>query len=81
MDAWVFSRHLPDPDLTVLVAGEDLLATDYNGFDQAAVGFEPGEFLLSLPDADVLAVGSGVEKVPCSGERVNVALFADEGAH
>lgn len=81
MNTRVATRDLPDPDFTVLVAGEDLLPADHYRFDQTAIGFESREFLMVLPDADVLAVGSGVEKVACGGEGVNVALFADEGAH
>lgn len=81
MDARVPTRYLPDPDLTVLVTGEDLFPSDYDGFNQTAVGFESGEFLLVLPDADVFAVGAGVEEVAGGGEGVNVAFLADEGSH
>ena len=64
MDAWISTGDLPDTDLAVLVAGEDFPTANYDGFDQATVGFETGEFLMAFPDADVLAVGASVEKVP-----------------
>lgn len=77
----ILGRDLPNPDLPVLVAGEDPVVGDYNGLDQPGVGLEPGIFPLVLPDPDVLAVRPGVEQLAGGGEGVYVALLADEGAH
>eukprot|EP00268_Persea_americana_P058971 TRINITY_DN71839_c0_g1_i1.p2 TRINITY_DN71839_c0_g1~~TRINITY_DN71839_c0_g1_i1.p2 ORF type:complete len:127 (-),score=24.87 TRINITY_DN71839_c0_g1_i1:14-394(-) len=76
----VLGGDLPYSDLAVLVAGEDPVAGDDNGFHKAATGLETRIFLLVLPDPNVLAVGPGVEEVAGGGEGVDVAFFADEGA-
>lgn len=81
IDGGVLGRGTPHPDLTVLVAGEYSVPGDDDGLDEAAAGPEAGELLPALPDTDVPAVGSGVQKIACGGEGVYVAFLADEGAH
>lgn len=67
MEAGVLLGGLPDSDLAVLMAGEDLFSGDDDGLNQTGVGFEPREFLLILPHPNAFAFGAGVEKISGGG--------------
>ena len=74
----ILRRKLPNPNFPVLVAGEDLLAGNYNRFYQSAARFEPGLILQIFPDPYVLAIGAGVQQRTRRSYRINVALFSKQ---
>jgi len=76
----VFGGHLPNADLAILVAAEDLVTSDYDGLDEPATGLKPRELTLILPHPNVLAVGSSIQELACGSQGVNVALLANKGA-
>ncbi|PON53039.1 hypothetical protein TorRG33x02_306450 [Trema orientale] len=67
VDARVLRGHLPDSDLTVLMTREDPLTRNNDGFNQPTIAFEPGKLLHVLPDTNILAIGSSIEKVSGHG--------------
>lgn len=81
MDGRILGINLPNPNFPVLVSGENLVPGDYNGLHKSTVGFERPELLHLLPNTYILAVGAGVQNPIPSRQRIDVALFADEGAN
>lgn len=63
MNLIILGMNLPNPNLAILMSGENLIAGDDNGLDKATIGFKGGEFLQILPNPDVLTVGARIEKI------------------